>query len=178
MRTALVALVAGAFACAPKGPDTPGTLDDDLDHASGSKHLSERQDMPAPQSLADGSTATRAIAPPAPGTRSGTIDRAHLVAILDKGPADFLHQFEVTARMDGERFVGWELVQLLDAHGALDGLDVAPGDVLIDVNGKAVDRPDRLFELWDSLRTANEVVAEVWRGRDKVELRFAIEPRL
>jgi len=80
--------------------------------------------------------------------------------------------------MDGQRFVGWQLVQVLDATGALRGVDVAPGDVLLAVNGKPVVDPNQLMELWDSLRTANEVVAEMWRGRDKLELRFAIEPKI
>jgi type II secretory pathway component PulC len=168
MRPLLLALVVAA--CAPKGPDAPRTVDDDLPSAT-AQPAQSLAEPPAP-------TDQRATAPAAAGTRTGTIDRTHLVAFLDKGPAEFLHQFEVTARMDGQRFVGWQLVQVLDATGALRGVDVAPGDVLLAVNGKPVVDPNQLMELWDSLRTANEVVAEMWRGRDKLELRFAIEPKI
>ena len=122
--------------------------------------------------------AERTDAPTGKGARTGTIERAHLISILDQGPAMFLRQLEVTARMDGERFVGWELVQLLDQTGPLTQLDVVPGDVLLAVNGQPISRPDQLFTLWDSLRTANEVVAELWRGPNKLELRFAIEPKI
>nr|HEX4317190.1 hypothetical protein [Kofleriaceae bacterium] len=164
----LVALLA---ACTPKTPQGKA-FDDDL---AGPRTDHGEQ---APQSLAEPPTEQRVEAPAAPGVRTGTIDRAHLLAMLDKGPAEFLHQIEVSPRMDGEKFVGWQLVQVLEKNGSLGGVDVAPGDVLLAVNGRQLVRPDQLMELWDSLRTANEVVAEMWRGRDKLELRFAIEPKL
>lgn len=169
MRGVLLVALLAAAACAPKAPQTKA-FDDDL--------AAPKAQQQAPESLAEPPTEARAEAPTAPGARTGTIDRAHLVAMLDKGPAEFLHQIEVAPHMDGQKFVGWQLVQLIDAHGALGGVDVVPGDVLLAVNGRQLVRPDQLMELWDSLRTANEVVAEVWRGRDKLELRFAIEPKL
>ncbi|HEY6179093.1 MAG TPA: hypothetical protein VIX73_31785, partial [Kofleriaceae bacterium] len=116
------------------------------------------------------------VAPPGKGLRSGTIERAHLVAVLDAGPGNFLRQLEVTPRLTGDRFVGWQLVQLIDRTGPLGDLDLAPGDVLLAVNGKPVARPEQLQVLWDSLRTANEVTAQLWRGEQKLELRFAVQP--
>jgi S1-C subfamily serine protease len=101
-----------------------------------------------------------------------------MLAVLDAGVPQLLRQFEVAPRLDGQRFVGWQLVQLLDEHGVLTGLDVAPGDVLLAVNGKPLTRPDQLQAVWDSLRTANEVVAELWRGKGRFEIRFAIEPKV
>ncbi|HEY1557540.1 MAG TPA: hypothetical protein VGF94_22060 [Kofleriaceae bacterium] len=122
--------------------------------------------------------AVRVDAPPGKGLRSGTIERAKLIAVLDHGPGEFLRQLEVTARMDGNRFVGWQLVQLLDRGGVLSDVDVVPGDVLLAVNGQPLSRPDQLQTVWDSLRTSNEVVADMWRGPAKLQLRFAIEPKL
>jgi S1-C subfamily serine protease len=78
--------------------------------------------------------------------------------------------------MDGNRFVGWQLVQLLDRKGPLVGVDVVPGDVLLAVNGKPLSRPDQLQVVWDSLRTANAISAELWRGNAKLELSFTIDP--
>jgi type II secretory pathway component PulC len=110
--------------------------------------------------------------------RTGTIARARLLAVLDAGPAKFLTTLEVTPRMRGDRFVGWQLVQLLDRDGVLVGVDVVPGDVLLAVNGQPLSRPDQLQTLWDSLRGANELVADLWRGAAKLQLRFAIEPKV
>ena len=94
------------------------------------------------------------------------------------GPGAFLRQLEVTPRMDGQRFVGWQLVQLIDQTGPLHDLDVVPGDVLLAVNGKPLSRPDQLQAVWDSLRTANEIDAELWRGDAKLTLSFAVEPKV
>ncbi len=120
----------------------------------------------------------RPVAPPGKGLRAGTIERAKLIAVLDGGPGTFLRQLEVTARLEGQRFIGWQLIQLLDKSGPLYDVDILPGDVLLAVNGKPIARPDQLQTMWDSLRTANEIRAQLWRGDAKLELAFAIEPKI
>jgi S1-C subfamily serine protease len=69
-------------------------------------------------------------------------------------------------------------VQFLDAQTPLATADLAPGDVLLAINGRPLSRPDQLQTLWDSLRTSNEVTAQLWRGTGKFELHFTIEPAL
>ena len=161
------AVVIASAACGPKVDPKSPSYDEDLPTDPAMK--------PAPVAP---EVAVRADAPPGKGLRNGTIERAKLVAVLDHGPGEFLRQLEVTARMDGNRFVGWQLVQLRDHEGALADIDVAPGDVLLAVNGQPLSRPDQLQAVWDSLRTANEVTADLWRGPAKVQLRFAIEPKV
>ena len=165
MRALLAVLV---VACAPKVPTAPPTFDEDL----------PKQEVAAPQ--ADELTIERPVAPPGKGLRSGTIARDRLVAVLDAGPAAFLRQFEVNAKMSGDRFVGWELVQLVGQATAnpLYDVDLVPGDVLLTINGKSISRPDQLQTVWETLRTSNEVTAELWRGRSKLTLAFAVEPKL
>ena len=162
---ALLCCVALA-ACGPKVAPTGSAFDEEL----ASQHTETTETAPA--------EAPRVEAPPGKGLRSGTIERAKLIAVLDGGPGTFLRQMEVSPRMDGERFVGWQLVQLLDRTGPLHDVDVAPGDVLLAINGQSISRPDQLQTIWDSLRTANEVRAQLWRGTGKLELAFAIEPKV
>lgn len=162
MRPALLLLALAA--CAPKVSPRPVTFDEDL--GSREQVVAEAAPVEAP----------RPEAPPGKGLRTGTIARDRLVAVLDAGPASFLRQLEVTASMNGERFVGWQLVQLLDRTGPLVDVDVVPGDVLLALNGKPLSRPDQLQAVWDSLRTANTVSAQMWRGEGKFTLEFAIEP--
>jgi len=161
----LIVLVA---ACGPKVEPKPPSYDDDLPTAKAAPASAPAAAVPV----------QRPDAPAGKGSRTGTIDRAKLVAVLDHGPGAFLRQFEVTPRMDGSRFVGWELVQLVDREGPLASIDVVPGDVLLALNGQPLSRPDQLQTVWDSLRTANEVVADLWRGPAKLQLRFAIEPKI
>jgi hypothetical protein len=183
MRAGLLALV--ALACGPAVSTTPRPVEHDLD-------APQTTAPPAPTSSSSGSSsgsgsgsgaaepasAPRTIAPPGKGLRTGTIARARLVAVLDAGPGMFLRQLEVAPRLSGDRFVGWQLVQLLDRTGPLHDVDLVPGDVLLAINGKPVSRPDELQALWDSLRTANEVAAQMSRGETRLELRFAIDPPL
>jgi hypothetical protein len=163
---ALAAVAAAAIAVAACGP-MPATRPPSFDEDLGRPAVATETAPVEP---------TRRDAPPGPGARTGTIDRARLVAVLDGGPGAFLRQLEVTPRMTGDRFVGWQLVQVLDRGGMLVGIDIAPGDVLLAVNGRPLSRPDQLQALWDSLRTANEIRADLWRGDTKLELRFAIQP--
>lgn len=152
--------------CAPHASPPPRTPDDDLDHP----------DAAAPADPPPPPDEQRSVAPPGKGLRQGTIARAHMVAVLDAGPASFLRQLEVAPRLSGHRFVGWQLVQLVDHTGPLHDVDLVPGDVLLAVNGQALSRPEQLQTLWDSLRTANEVTARLWRGDQKLELHFTIDP--
>jgi len=163
MRPALFLAVALA-ACGPKVSTLPTTFDEDLGDPT---PVATAEPLPQEQ---------RPIAAPGKGLRSGTIPRDRLVAVLDAGPAQFLRQLEVSARMNGERFVGWQLVQLLDHAGPLHDVDVVPGDVLLAINGKPLSRPDQLQSIWDSLRTANMVQAQLWRGEAKFTLDFTIDP--
>jgi hypothetical protein len=115
------------------------------------------------------------IAPPAtPGAREGTIERAALIATLDAGPGKLLEQFEVTAELEGERFVGWRLVAVDPGVHTFDGIDLVPGDVLVAINGRSIARPDELQAVWDQLRTAPEIVADVKRGDGKLQLRWTV----
>ena len=167
MRAVLLAFLFAA--CGPKvDPKGPGTgLDEDLPH-----DRVEKNDPTATVAVNE----KRPEAPPGKGERGGTIARAKLLAILDGGPGNFLRQVEVAPRMDGERFVGWQLVQLIDRSGPLGVVDVVPGDVLLAVNGKPLSRPDQLQTIWDSLRTANTLKAQLWRGDSKFELEYKIDP--
>ena len=153
-------------ACGPKVAPTGSAFDEDLQSRTSEAPAAAPVEQPRPE------------APKGKGLRTGTIERAKLIAVLDGGPGAFLRQLEVTPHMDGNRFVGWQLVQLLDKQGPLVDVDVAPGDVLLAVNGKPLSRPDQLQWVWDSLRTANELRAQLWRGNAKLELDFAIEPTI
>ena len=164
MRSALLLTV--LVACGPKVSTLPPSFDEDLGDAT---PVATTVGDPIPDDQ-------RAVATPGKGLRSGTIAREQLVAVLDAGPAQFLRQLEVTPRLSGDRFVGWQLVQLLDHSGPLHDVDVIPGDVLLAINGKPLSRPDQLQTIWDSLRTANMVQAQLWRGDAKFTLEFAVEP--
>src|SRR5690606_34765186 len=129
MRASLsLALVTLACACGPKVAPQMSAFDEELPAEPAEPTATEVVDAPAEP--------PRPEAPPGKGLRTGTIERAKLIAVLDGGPGALLRQLEVTARMDGKRFIGWQLVQLLDRTGPLVDVDLVPGDVLLAVNGR------------------------------------------
>lgn len=164
MRAVLLSILVWS-ACGPQvDPKGPQAIDEDLGTTP------EQPEVVTPV------TETRPEAPAGKGERTGTISRAKLLAVLDSGPGNFLRQVEVAPRMDGQRFVGWQLVLLVDRSGPLGVVDVVPGDVLLAVNGKPLAKPDQLQTIWDSLRTANTLTAQLWRGNAKFELQYTIDP--
>jgi len=169
---ALICLV--ALGCGPRASTTPRMVDDDLDVRATPAPVETTAPRAEPRT--EPHAEPRAVAPPGKALRTGTIARARLVAVLDAGPGTFLRQLEVAPRLLGDRFVGWQLVQLIDRQGPLHDIDLLPGDVLLAVNGKPLARPDELQAVWDSLRIANEVTVQVSRGDQKLQLHFTIEP--
>ncbi|MEO8705901.1 MAG: PDZ domain-containing protein [Kofleriaceae bacterium] len=170
MRAVMLSMVffPWAAACGPKVSPHGSAFDEDLPKQAA-----------APAAAPEVAPAiVRPVALPGKGMRTGTIARDRLVAVLNAGPGTFLRQMELAPKLSGERFVGWELVQLVDKMSPLFDLDILPGDVLLAVNGKPISRPDQLQSVWDSLRTANAVSAQVWRGNAQLTLEFAIEPKL
>lgn len=163
------ALLVAVAACGPKVAPSGPAVDHDLDGER--VQTADPAAAPAPE-------APRPVAKPGKGLRTGTIARDRLVAVLDAGPGSFLRQLEIAPKLNGERFVGWQLVQLIDHTGPLVDVDVAPGDVLLAINGQPLSRPDQLQTVWDSLRTANQVTAQLWRGDAQFALEFAIEPKV
>jgi hypothetical protein len=172
---ATVAAVAALAACGPKVKLDPMPFEhDDPSAGTPSAHADEPPGA-APATTTPPRAPTRR-APPGSGTRTGTIPRATLLATLDAGPGAFLHGFEVAPVMNGDRFAGWRLVQLMDGEHRFDGLDLAPGDILLAINGQPISKPDQLAAVWDSLRAANELVLDLARDQAAFQLRFAINP--
>jgi S1-C subfamily serine protease len=170
MRTLLLSMVffPWSAACGPKVSTAPTRFDDEL-------MIGKQKPVTAPPVV---EAKPRPEAAPGKGLRTGTISREKLVAVLNAGPGTFLRQLEVAPKKQGERFVGWELVQVVDRASPLVDVDLLVGDVLLAINGKPISRPDQLQAVWESLRTANEVTAQLWRGDTQLTLAFAIDPKL
>lgn len=117
-----------------------------------------------------------AEAPPEPPpivAEEGVIRRALLDEVLEAGLGAFLQKVTTEPdRRDGA-FVGFRITELHDAE-LFEGVDLAPGDTVVSVNGQAIDRPEHAFTVWTSLRVASELDVVVLRGDERRELRFAI----
>lgn len=110
---------------------------------------------------------------PAPPERRGTIARAELDRVLDAGLGRFLQSVTTEPHLDGRRFVGFRVLELRGELFA--GVDLAPGDTIVRVNGMPIERPEQALAAWNALRVASELTLDVLRDGQARQLRFAIE---
>ena len=158
-RAIALAIAVALGACGGPGPD-PAAPDDG--------RLLDLED-PETTGRAAPDRADAETAPAAPRRREGTIARADLDRVLDAGPGRFLARVEVKARSSEGRFTGWEVVRSPWAH-----VDLQPGDVVLRVNGRSLEHPLELKLLWEDLRRAPAIEAQVERGGERFALRFTI----
>ncbi len=155
----MLAVAVAAASCRPAvEPANPSPFEhDDPSAAAGSR-------PPEPQAAPTSPTPSEV--PPS----AGTVERMRLNAVLDAGVGSLLAGIEVNPRLDlRDRFVGWEVVRF-----AYTWADIRPGDVISQINDRAIERPAQVQELWDSLRQADQIVVRGERGEAPLELRFDI----
>jgi hypothetical protein len=129
-----------------------------------------RPDRRPPDETDDGAAATgTARRPPAP--RPAGLTRAQLLRTLDAGPGAFLAAVHVRAATGPRGFVGWEVVAL---EPPFAGGSVAPGDVVTRVNGRTIERPEQLADVWTALRAASAIVVEYLRAGERRELTIPV----
>jgi S1-C subfamily serine protease len=112
-----------------------------------------------------------APARPAGARRSGQVSRADLNQVLDAGPGAFLARAEVKARLVKGQFHGWEVIRT-----PYPDIDLVAGDVLLAVNGRVLEHPVDLEQLWNDLRAAKAIDVDVERGGSRFALRFTVVP--
>ncbi|MBP9086238.1 MAG: hypothetical protein KBG15_08965 [Kofleriaceae bacterium] len=107
--------------------------------------------------------------------RDGRIKRSALLAVLDAGPAVFLHDLDVTALHTAQQFNGWQISQITNPNSPVALADVVRDDVVIAVNHMPLGRPDQLMAAWQALRTAPELLVDLDRNGQQYVLQFVIE---
>ena len=123
--------------------------------------------------------AARAQAPepraeqPPPPSRQGSIARDELDRVIEGGLGRFLAHVQTEPHLDDGRFVGFRVVELNVPF--LSGVDLAPGDTLLSINGLPIERPEQALAAWNGLRVASELTVEYLREGERHQLRFAIE---
>lgn len=127
------------------------------------------------QGDSDRSAQTTPEAAPAPAPRDqrapappGTIRRADLERVLDRGAQAYVAGLRVRPAFRNGRFRGWRVVSY--AHG--DAL--RKGDVVLRVNGRSVEKPDQAMAVWNELRMATELEVTLLRGGKPKVLRYDI----
>lgn len=116
--------------------------------------------------------AAQATPPPQAPVRNGTIARAELEEVLAGGLGRFLQHVTTEPHLDGGQFVGFRLRELDEQ--LFGGVDLAPGDTLLSVNGNPIERPEQALAVWNGLRVASELTIEYLREGERRQVRFEI----
>lgn len=104
----------------------------------------------------------------------GVISRVVLQAELQRGIGAFLRQVRTKPAMQRGRFVGWRVLELFKKRPEVHVLGVKPGDTVLKVNGRSLERPEQFKSVWDTLGAAPELVIEIERDGRRCELHYLI----
>jgi type II secretory pathway component PulC len=107
---------------------------------------------------------------------TGRVRRADLVAVLDRGPGVFLRGVDVRPAFRARRFAGWQVLAFFPDEPTFQSVDLLPGDLVVGVNGRAIERPEDLIDLWQALRTAPAIEVDVVRSGERRKLLYTIAP--
>lgn len=112
-----------------------------------------------------------------PRSATGSIERAELIPVLDAGLGRFLGGVNTEPNLEEGRFAGWRIVHLYPEDPRFATVDLLPGDIVTEVNGQAIERPEQAFAVWNGLRVADELHVAFLRDGQARELRFRIADR-
>lgn len=184
MRTSALLLLALITACA--GPQQGPAESNDREAELNQQALLElRERGAAERAAAAQADAARAVpelptqvlrpitGPPAL-TPAGDLRRDAVVAFHALGPHALLGAVElIPAQRDGST-IGFTLGQIQPGGAFISEAGLQTGDIVRRVNGRSIVLPDDFMEVFDTLPEADELVVDVLRGQEELELRWAI----
>ena len=130
---------------------------------------------PHPESPAPASVPTSA--PASQRGPTGVITRVDLRAFLNRGMQPLIANVVLDRypRLTSKRFRGWRVIEFFPADARFRDVDLKPGDVVVRVNGRSIERPEQWDAVWTGLKTAKELVVETQRKGQERTLRWRIE---
>jgi S1-C subfamily serine protease len=125
--------------------------------------------------------APRAPAPPPPPTctsfvRPGVLSRSVVTRTVDAGLGRWLAGVVVDPAVQKGRFRGWVVRSVYPGDPCYKDVDLRPGDTVVRINDKSIERPEQANEVFLSLRGAPALVVELVRAGAPLKLTFPIEP--
>jgi hypothetical protein len=97
------------------------------------------------------------------------LERAEVNEAIEAGFGRFLQHVFVEPTFVAGKFQGFRIVEL-KPKAAWDGVDLRPGDVVLQVNGKPIERPEQAHAVFLGLKNADRVVVSYLRDGKPGEL--------
>ncbi len=109
---------------------------------------------PAPIAPENTSKPIEVAEPAAAPLPPGTVRRADLDKFLMRGPGFLLSRVQTEEVIRQNKFIGWRLTAF---PSDWDSSGLQPGDVITDVNGTVLEKPDDLWSIWLNAAEAKEI---------------------
>ena len=116
-----------------------------------------------------------AVAPPskAPRAKVTQLSRAGVQETVRAGIGRFLQDVTLddNPAFRNGKFLGFRVVEL---RGDLEATELQPGDVIVRVNGQAIEHPEEALAVFQALPKAKELVVDYERGGKPQTIRLPI----
>lgn len=103
----------------------------------------------------------------------GALWRRDVNAVLDEGLGRFLQHAELDPEVQAGAFVGFRVLELRPAAW-WQGVDLVPGDIVMQVNGMPIEQPTEAHAAFESLRQAPQLRVSYMRKGEARELVYSI----
>ncbi|MCP4199917.1 MAG: hypothetical protein GY762_22465 [Proteobacteria bacterium] len=110
--------------------------------------------------------------PETPPLPPGAIQRADLQGVLAAGPAALLQKVVTEPVRKNGKFVGFRIAKFTQRPPM--AIDLRPGDVVLSVNGRKIERPENYFQVFEELQVASELRFKLLRDNDVTTLLYPI----
>jgi type II secretory pathway component PulC len=127
------------------------------------------ESRPVQQPRAPAPEAAEVKPAPAPARKVEALAREDVLAAVNAGLGRFLQRVGVEPALRDGQFTGFRIVELYPADWWA-GVDLAPGDVVTQVNGMPIERETQAYAAFESLRSAKELRVSLVRHGQPREL--------
>jgi type II secretory pathway component PulC len=117
-----------------------------------------------------------AEAPAAPRPPKGALFRQDVDAVIDGGFPQFLQRVDVQPRLVEGQFRGWSIVNL-SPRDFWSGVDLKPGDVVMQVNDLPIERDTEAYDVFESLKQSDSLRVAFQRDGQTRVLEYRIVQR-
>ncbi len=167
-------MVAGACATSPEKRE----IDRGPDQVVGDPPTEESEDYEfAPPPRHPGHHGDVSMDSPAPATPAGrdAVARQDLNRLLQYGPSVIFQHVDTDPYREGERFVGFRIIDLSDRAQEILSPRLRVGDVVTHVNLVKVERPEDYTEVWESLEDAEEIRVDFLRDGEAEQVIWRVQ---
>ena len=105
---------------------------------------------------------------------TASFTRGEVQAVLSRGPGALLQSVRVQPFLKNNKFLGFQILWVNSEHPRFQAPYLQVGDTILRVNGVRIRRPEDYLTAFHSLKTAEAVEFDIWRGEERLLIEYRI----